>query len=175
MMENKHESEINVVRELIELLDLTDVVFTFDALHCQKKPWKRSPLQVTTTQLKLKPINNSYRKVEVFEPPKNLDPQWIGVGSVIKVERSGTRGNESYQRIGYYLCSLSPQSRRLADGIRGHWLIENSLHWVKDVIYDEDISPQKAGLAPRNLSLLKTWVLTLLRVHGFESIKSARA
>ena len=36
-----------------------------------------------------------------------------------------------------------------ADGIRGHWLIENSLHWVKDVIYEEDISPQKAGFAPR--------------------------
>ena len=49
MMENKQESEINVVRELIKLLDLTGVVFTFDALHCQKKPWKRSPLQVTTT------------------------------------------------------------------------------------------------------------------------------
>ncbi len=42
MMENKHESEINVVRELIELLDLTDVVFSFDALHCQKKPYQRS-------------------------------------------------------------------------------------------------------------------------------------
>ncbi len=62
-----------------------------------------------------------------------------------------------------------------ADGIRGHWLIENSLHWVKDVITEEDISPQKAGFAPRNLSLLKTWVLTLLRVHGFDSIKGARA
>ena len=37
MMENKQESEINVVRELIELLDLTGVVFSFDALHCQKK------------------------------------------------------------------------------------------------------------------------------------------
>ena len=49
MMENKHESEINVVRELIELLDLTGVVFTFDALHCQKKLWKRSPLQAMTT------------------------------------------------------------------------------------------------------------------------------
>ncbi len=73
-----------------------------------------------------------------------------------------------------------------ADGIRGHWLIENSLHWggtdgepaspygvpFKDVIYEEDISPQKAGLAPRNLSRLKTWVLTVLRTHGFESIKS---
>jgi predicted transposase YbfD/YdcC len=55
------------------------------------------------------------------------------VGCVIKVERSGTRGKEVYQSISYYLCSLSPSSRRLADGIRGHWLIENSLHWVKDV------------------------------------------
>ncbi len=118
---------------------------------------------------------NSYRKVEVFEPPENLDPLWIGVGCVIKVERSGTRGNDPYQSISYYLCSLSSQSRRLADGIRGHWLIENSLHWVKDVIYEEDISPQKAGFAPRNLSLLKTWVLSLLRTHGFDSIKAARA
>ena len=48
MMENKHESEINVVRELIELLDLTGVVFTFDALHCQKKPCQRSLIQVMT-------------------------------------------------------------------------------------------------------------------------------
>ncbi len=45
MMENKHHSEINVVRDLIELLDLTGVVFTFDALHCQKKLWQRSPHQ----------------------------------------------------------------------------------------------------------------------------------
>ncbi|AOX02967.1 hypothetical protein BJP34_29150 [Moorena producens PAL-8-15-08-1] len=88
-------------------------------------------------------------------------------------KRSGTRGNEPFQTISYYLCSKSPQSRRLMDGIRGHWLIENSLHWVKDVIYKEDISPQKSGFAPKNLSLLKTWVLTLLRAHGFDSIKAA--
>ncbi len=45
MMENKLESEINVVRDLIELLDLTGVVFTFDALHCQKKLSPRSQNQ----------------------------------------------------------------------------------------------------------------------------------
>ena len=66
-----------------------------------------------------------------------------------------------------------PNHAATADGIRGHWLIENSLHWVKDVIYEEDVSSQKTGFAPRNLSLLKTWVLTLLRTHGFESIKGA--
>lgn len=42
VMENKKESEINVVRDLMKLLDLKGVVFTFDALHCQKKLWKRS-------------------------------------------------------------------------------------------------------------------------------------
>jgi hypothetical protein len=41
------------------------------------------------------------------------------------------------------------------------------------VIDEEDISPQKAGFAPRNLSLLKTWVLTLLRTHSFNPRKSA--
>jgi predicted transposase YbfD/YdcC len=35
--ENKKESEIGIVQELIAALDLTDVVFTFDSLHCQKK------------------------------------------------------------------------------------------------------------------------------------------
>lgn len=48
--------------------------------------------------------------------------------------------------------------KAIADGIRGHWLIENQLHWVKDVILLEDISPQKMGFAPINISLLKTWV-----------------
>ncbi|MDJ0681146.1 MAG: ISAs1 family transposase [Xenococcaceae cyanobacterium MO_167.B52] len=37
VMENKKESEINMVRKLIELLDLSEVIFTMDALHCQKK------------------------------------------------------------------------------------------------------------------------------------------
>lgn len=49
VMENQKESEINVVRNLIELLDLKGVVFTFDALHCQKKRWKPSltPIMIT--------------------------------------------------------------------------------------------------------------------------------
>ena len=116
---------------------------------------------------------DSKRIVEVYELPTNLDPSWIGASCVIRVERIGTRGIEPYSSISYYLCSLSPKSHRLAEGIRGHWLIENRLHWVKDVIYEEDDSPQKAGFSAINLSLLKTWVLTLLRIHGFDSIKEA--
>ena len=116
---------------------------------------------------------DSNRIIEVYEVPENIDPVWIGAGCVIKVERSGTRGSEPYSSISYYLCSLPPLSRRLAALLRGHWLIENRLHWVKDVIMEEDHSPQKAGFAAINLSLLKSWVLTLLRIHGFDSLKEA--
>lgn len=68
---------------------------------------------------------------------------------------------------------MAPNSRQLELGIRQHWQIENRLHWVKDVVYEEDSSPQKAGMAPINLSLLKTWVLTLLRIHGYDSLTEA--
>ena len=48
---------------------------------------------------------------------------------MIKVEPSGIRGDEPDQSISYYICSLAAKSKGLADGIREHWHIENSLHW----------------------------------------------
>jgi len=115
----------------------------------------------------------SHRKIEVFSPPPNIDPDWQKVKSVIKVTRSGEREGKEYSRVGYYICSLSPKSNRIEKAIRGHWEIENRLHWVKDVILDEDKSPQKAGKAPINFSIMKTWIMSVFRGHGFESIKGA--
>jgi len=115
----------------------------------------------------------SQRIVKVFEPPGDIDPKWSGVGCVISVERIGTRAGVPYKRIGYYLSSLKPTSANIAMGIRQHWHIENRLHWVKDVVFQEDASPQKAGFAPINLSILKTWVINLLRMHGYDSMMEA--
>ncbi len=53
------------------------------------------------------------------------------------------------------------------------WEIENRLHWVKDVLYEEDTSPQLAGFALINLSLLKSLVLSWFRLHSYESITYA--
>jgi len=49
VMENKKQSEIVAVQDLIHLLDLSGIVFTMDALHCQKKPFRQSSAVVTTT------------------------------------------------------------------------------------------------------------------------------
>ena len=116
-----------------------------------------------------------HRVVEVFYPPLNLDSRWIGVESVIKIFRSGTRGNHNYESDfpTYYISSFAPTSSLIPQGIRRHWSIENRLHWVKDVVTQEDTSPILQGKASTNISLIKSWVLDLLRVHGFDSMTEA--
>ena len=117
----------------------------------------------------------THRTVEVFEPPLNLNSCWIGVESVIKIFRSGIRGNHDYESDSatYYISSLPPTSALIPQGIRRHWSIENRLHWVKDVVTQEDTSPQLQGKASTNISLIKSWVINLLRVHGFDSMTEA--
>jgi len=202
IMENKKESEICVIQQLLSQLNLENHVFTMDALHCQKKtietivesnndyiikvkknqPKLQEAIRVqtdeeTAIQVKVEDDLSKGRKVqrlvEVFAPPENIDSKWKGVESVIRVTRSGERDGESYSTLSYYLSSLPPKSARIAKVIRGHWQVENRLHWVKDVIFNEDKSPQKAGNAPINLSIIKTWVLSVFRLHGFDSIKGA--
>lgn len=202
IMENKKESEICVIQQLLSQLKLENHVFTMDALHCQKKtvaaivesnndyiikvkknqPKLQEAIRVkseqeTALQVKVEEEQTKGRKiqrlVEVFAPPADIDLSWQGVQSVIRVTRSGERDGNSYNTLSYYLSSLPPKAERLAKAIRGHWQIENRLHWVKDVIFDEDKSPQRAGNAAINLSLIKTWVLSVFRIHGFDSIKAA--
>jgi predicted transposase YbfD/YdcC len=202
IMENKKESEICVIRQLLSQLKLENHVFTMDALHCQKKtveaiiesnndyiikvkknqPKLEEAIRVQTEkeiaiQVNMEDDASKGRKVErlveVFAPPAHIDSSWKGVQSVIRVTRSGERAGKAYSTLSYYLSSLPPTSKRIAKVIRGHWQIENRLHWVKDVIFDEDKSPQRAGNAPINLSIIKTWVLSIFRVHGFDSIKGA--
>ncbi|WP_407635903.1 hypothetical protein [Kamptonema formosum] len=47
------------------------------------------------------------------------------------MERSGARGKKDYEHLTYYISSLSASAEIFASKIRGHWLIENQLHWVK--------------------------------------------
>jgi hypothetical protein len=87
------------------------------------------------------------RKVSVFDIPPMLSPsleksKWSKITSLIKVERSGTRGKKDYKHLAYYISSLSVSAEIFASKIRGHWLIENQLHWVKDVFFKEDTWPR---------------------------------
>ncbi len=63
----------------------------------------------------------------------------------------------------YYLTSLSRNVKRFADAVRGHWGVENQLHWVLDVCFGEDQSRARSGYAAENLATLRRLALNILR------------
>ncbi|MGH7272033.1 MAG: hypothetical protein ACREJ3_16505 [Polyangiaceae bacterium] len=63
--------------------------------------------------------------------------------------------------------------QRLLRLSRGHWAIENELHWVRDVTFDEDRSQVRKGHAPQTLATLRNVVIGLLRVARAANIAAA--
>ncbi|MDE5088374.1 MAG: ISAs1 family transposase [Trichodesmium sp. St15_bin1_1] len=83
------------------------------------------------------------------------------IQNFIKVERTGLRGNKKSEETLYYISSTVLPSKKFAAKIRGHWLIENQVHWAKDVIFNEDKSKIRELQAARNLSLLYTIIMNV--------------
>ena len=57
--------------------------------------------------------------------------------------------------------------------VRGHWSIENRVHWVRDVTYDEDRSQVRSGNGPRVMATLRNLAISVLRLAGATSVAKA--
>lgn len=78
--------------------------------------------------------------------------------------------------IVYAITDLAPHEARpdeLAAWIRGHWQIENGLHWVRDVTFAEDLSRIRTGAAPQVMASLRNLVISLHRLAGAANIAAA--
>jgi predicted transposase YbfD/YdcC len=116
------------------------------------------------------------RQVLLYRADKDSQQKWPALRWFIQVKRTGKRKGECYARISYYMSSYkSKQAEVFAAVIRGHWLIENRLHWQKDVTYREDACRIHSGQAAENLSLLINMAMNMMRKNGFCSIKEAIA
>jgi len=88
---------------------------------------------------------------------------WEGLRSVGVVEAWRTvHGKESVERR-YYLSSLTAEAKRFGRAVRGHWGVENGLHWVLDVVFGEDQSRARSGCAAENLAATRRLAINLLR------------
>lgn len=114
------------------------------------------------------------RIVSLYNDVSGIDPAWASARSLIVVQRRGTREGQAFEHTSYYLSSVSLPVAEVAQGIRGHRLIENALHWVKDVGLGEDTSRIRAITPAINGSILRNLVISLLRFHGYSSITRAQ-
>jgi len=70
--------------------------------------------------------------------PLHQAEEWLGLQTIVIVERTRHLWNKTTHEIQFYLSSLPSESPRIAAAIRQHWGIENSLHWTLDVTFGED-------------------------------------
>jgi predicted transposase YbfD/YdcC len=89
--------------------------------------------------------------------------EWEGLRSVAFIESERFIGDALSVETRYYLSSLPADAKLLNHAARSHWGVENSLHWVLDVTFQEDRSRIKKENAPENFGLLRRLALCLLK------------
>jgi len=104
-----------------------------------------------------------YYVTTVPKPLGDIEGNWAqlqSVGQVISITR---RDGRETSEVRYYISSLKPNAKRFAAAVRGHWGIENSLHWILDVTFDEDRSRIRKDAGPENFAHLRRFALSLIK------------
>jgi predicted transposase YbfD/YdcC len=101
--------------------------------------------------------------------------KWAGLKTFgLAIRRCTQKGKETVEKR-YYISSLRRHGRRFAGYVRGHWGIENTLHWVLDMTFREDENRVRERRLADNLGWLRRLALTLLKQHpGRQSIVMKR-
>lgn len=96
---------------------------------------------------------------------KYFDPQgeWQDLKSVGMVEAERIIQGEVTKETRYYISSLSGEAKEFGQAVRGHWGIENSLHWVLDVAFREDHSRVRKGYGAENMAALRRLAINLIQ------------
>ena len=98
---------------------------------------------------------------------------WPGVAQVGRLERTVTAGGEATVAVQYLITSV-PRRRAgaatLLEWVRGHWGIENRLHYVRDVTMGEDANRTRSGSGPQVLAALRNLAVSKLRLDGVSNI-----
>lgn len=142
----------------------------------KKLPWAKIPVGSRSTERGHG--RRVTRTIKVADAPTHL-PGWTGFTGAVQVaqlRRTRTvKGRKSVEVV-YLITSAAHQEAPpavLASWVQGHWAIENRLHWLRDVTFDEDRSQARTGATPRIMASLRNIVITILRLTGSHEIAAA--
>ncbi len=195
-------NEIPLFSTLLDRIDITGAVITADALHAQRDhatylarrgaqhllivkrnqpglhaqlaalPWRDVP--VAYTRRECGHGRTERRTLKVTSVAKGLAFPHAAQAIQI-VRRRKVKGKWSCETC-YAVTSLTvtqASHAQLAAIVRGHWGIEDRLHWVRDMDFDEDRSQVRTATGPRVMASLRNLVITILRLSGAASIAAA--
>jgi predicted transposase YbfD/YdcC len=192
-------NEIPAVRDLLKTFaSLASAVVTIDAMHTQhdtaqvilgrgadyimtkgnmptlyrqpkKLPWAAIP---AVSSVSTDHGRRARRTIKVA-----LAPAWIGfdgAAQVAQLRRTVTRKDKKTVEVVYLITSdRDADPATPAAWARRHWHIENKLHWVRDVTYQEDKSLVRTGSAARVMATLRSLAISILRLDGHANIAAA--
>lgn len=196
------QNEILAARDVLTLLDITGMLVTADALHCNAATARliidrsadylialkgnRPAMSADVRRLFAAPptplaqhvsVEGDHGRIETRRHQVWHDVDWLtptrsesdeaplpGLAMVGMIEASVEHAGTTSCERRYYVCSrrLTPQA--FAKAAHTHWRIENSLHWVLDVCFDEDRARNRRDHGPQNLTTLRKLALNVLRL-----------
>lgn len=88
--------------------------------------------------------------------------EWTGLKTVIMVEETQEINEKQSLQRRFFISSLPPEAQRFSSAIRAHWSVENQVHWVLDVVFNEDQSRVRKDNAAENMALIRHITINML-------------
>ena len=158
-----------------------DYVFTVKANRAtllkalKALPWAKVPAGSRSTDRGHG--RHATRTIKVIDVPTLPGwPEFTGVAQVAQLRRTVTRGGKKSVEVVYLITSATHHKAppaTLAAWVKGHWSIENKLHHVRDVTFDEDRSQVRTRSSPHVMASLRNTAIGILRLAGWDNIAAA--
>lgn len=123
-----------------------------------------------TTSTRHQSVDGDHGRIETRATTVIHDVEWLrkrhdwpGLNAVVIVESTREIGARTEQETRFYISSLALPADRIGSIVRSHWAIENSLHWVMDMVFRDDECRLRTDHAPANFTTIKHMAQNLLR------------
>jgi len=91
--------------------------------------------------------------------------QWSKMKTICQVVNTTERDGKETNEVRYYISSLPLGVKRMASATRNHWSIENSLHWVLNMTFNEDQSRIRKDHITENFGLLRRFAIRIIKMR----------
>jgi len=141
-----------------DLLDKVEMLFTHNEPASTNEQWTKGHGRIEG------------RKCDVIEKAKLLGQitGWTGLKTLVRITSSRQKANSDNvtEEIRFYISSAKGNAERFNELTRGHWGIENTLHWVLDASFQEDSSTVRKDHGAENLSIVRRIAMNLCNAHN---------